>query len=266
MSGGSSGGTQAGGSAAPFAGGVSEAQSAFSPTFPFPNTGQAASSALGGISGLNTNPAANYGTAGYVGQQLQSYGNNLANSGQDLGTQALGAWQAGQDPQNALFAKQFQQQQDQSNAVNAMSGVASTPYGAALTTQGNQNFDLNWQNQQLQRENTAANTASTLLGAGGNAIGQGASAATSGLNIGQSIDTQQYNAQQQQIQDFLQYIGASGTNASQYLSALQGLLGGAVNQASVTNTGAQESNAANAASLGGLGSLLGGAGKLALAL
>lgn len=251
MSGGSS--TAAGGSAAPFAGAVQEAQAGFGGnSVPWAGTqGTAQQSALSGIQGINTNPAAQYGNAQAVGQNLTTQGNNLAG-------QASGAYAAGSDPQNALYAQQYQQNQDQTNAQNAMSGVAATPYGAALSNQSGQNFNLNWQNQQLQRENTAANTASTLAGAG-------TSEAGAGLTMGQSIDSQQANAQNTQIQDYIQYLLGNTSNSSALLSSINNSLGGAVSQAGVTNTGAQQSAAQGAASLGGLGSLIGGIGKLGTA-
>jgi len=152
------------------------------------------------------------------------------------------------DPQNALFNKLFQQQQDQSNAENAMAGVATTPYGAALTQQGNQNFDLAWQQQQLQREAQGAGTAGNLLGAAGGVLG----------NAGQAINVPA-NLTQQQISDYLNYINSSVNAASAFTSGTN----------SATNAGANSTNAlanaaqANNSGKGGLGSALGGIGSLA---
>lgn len=377
--GGSSG--QAGGSATPFAQQQGTANYAFG-NVPFPGIDQSQSSAYTGIGQLNTNPAAQYGQAAGVGQNLTGAGGQLAsqagnaysalsnaggaysnqfgalgtaatNTGDaygslfnTLGGQAGGTGQAaynqgastnsqlqpyvgqalqtGFDPQNALYAQQYQQNQDQVNAQNAMSGVATTPYGAALANQSGQNFNINWQNQELQRQQTAASTASQLAGAGntalqggtsslqagqnlagslygqganaqqtgqnlagslygqgasalGNLSGQGASSASSllgaggtaastGLGLGQSIDTQQYNAQQQQLQDYLQYVLGNTSNTSSYFGATNQNLSNALGQAGLNNTGAQQSNASTASSLSGLGSLLGSLGKLGLSL
>lgn len=259
---GGSSGTQAGGPA-PIA------QQTFDNTAfgqaPWANTGgQAQGAAYSGIQGLNTNPQAQYGNAQATGQNLTSQGSQLAGQGGQLAGQALDAWQAGQDPQNALYAQQYQQNQDQANATNAQNGVAGTPYGASLTNQSDQNFNLNWQQQQLARQQTAAGTASTLLGAGGSGLTAGANAATSGLGLGQSVDTQQANAQQNQIQDYLSYLLGNTSNSSALTGAQNTTYGNSVNAANVTNTGAQQSNAANAASLQGLGSLAGSAAKLLL--
>lgn len=216
MSGGGGSSTQAGG-AAPTA--LFNAENTSFGNIPFYGINQAQGNAFNSI---------NNSTASTAGQ------------GQNLANQATSAYQAGQDPQNALFAKQFQQQQDQQNATNAMNGVAGTPYGAALTTQGNQNFDLNWQNQQLQRENTAANTASTLLGSG-------------------------TSAQQQTIQDWLNYVLGNTTNASTALGLQNNTYADALGAAGLTNQAQQQSSALNSSSLAGLGSLVGSLAKLGLA-
>lgn len=202
-------------------------------------SGGSGGTAAGGAAPTNLLTAENniFGAPGAGAAQaqtgaLQGIGNtqNTAATGNALASQATGAYQAGQDPQNALFAKQFQQQQDQSNAVNAQNGVAGTPYGAALTTEGNQNFDLNWQNQQLGRENTAANTASTLLSAGA-------------------------APQQQTIQDFLSYFLGNTSNSSAYTGAANQTYANALGGAGLNNTAAQQSNAGITGALGGLGSL-----------
>jgi hypothetical protein len=69
--------------------------------------------------------------------------------------------QTGFDPQSALYNQQFQQQQDQQNAAAAMNGVAGSPYAAGLSNQANQNFNTNWQNQQLGRQTQALGAAGT---------------------------------------------------------------------------------------------------------
>jgi len=239
---GSGGGTQAGGPApAP----LLNAENRIFGSMPWANINQASPAAYSGIQGLNTNPAAQYGPAATVGQNLTGVGGQLA-------AQAPGAYAAGQDPQNALYAKLFQQQQDQQRATNAANGVAATPYGASLETQGNQNFNLGWQNNLLQRENTAASTASTLAGAGGGA-------AQTGLGIGQSIDTQQYNAKQQQIMDYIQYLLGNTSNSQAFTGAANNTYGAGVNAAGISNQAAQASNSGLLSGLSGLGSLAGSA-------
>ena len=69
--------------------------------------------------------------------------------------------QTGFDPQNALYNQQAGKTQDTSNAINAMYGLSQSPYGAGVAGQNQTNFNIDWQNAQLQREATA-------LGAYGN--------------------------------------------------------------------------------------------------
>jgi hypothetical protein len=195
---------------------------------------QADAGAIGGIGSLNTNPNASYAS----GAATQA-GNNLTATGQSFLPYAQQTLQTGFDPQNALYAQQFQQSQDQNNVAQAQSGVANTPYGAGITDQNNQNFNINWQNQQLGRQQTAANTASTLSGAAGNA-------ATTGTGIGQSVSTFNNQAQQQQIQDFLAYLqggtGATSAASSQY---------GTEANASIANQGLSNQALSGLGSLGG---------------
>lgn len=194
------------------------------------------------------------------------------------------ALQQGFDPQNALFNKLFQQQQDQSRAENAASGVATTPYGAALATQGDQNFDLAWQQQQLQRQATGANTASQLAGAGMGALSSGygnaanlGSAAIGALGTGANALSSGYgaasnllgaaggaigapaNLEQQQIQDYLNYINSSVNAASAFTGGTNSATNAGANS---TNSLVNAQNAANAGK-GGIGGALGNIGGLA---
>lgn len=236
-------GAQAGGSTAPFANVVNSNLTA--------EGGIAA-----GISNLNTNPASQY-------TQYPGYGNNLASSGSTLaGNQASSASAAGNNvignmfnDQSGYYSQLYQQNQDQTNAQNAMSGVAATPYGAALSNQSSQNFNNQWQSFLNAQQSTAANTASTLYGSANNSLGSEGSAISTGLGIGQGVDTQQYNAQQGSIQDLLSLL-------STYSGAQNQTLGGALTQAGLNNTGAQQSNANLTSELSGLGSLSASLAKL----
>ena len=143
-----------------------------------------------------------------VNSVLQGAGQNVYNqtqqNAQGLGGYANQALTNAFDPQMALYNKTFQQQQEQNLASQAQAGVATTPYGAGLSQQGNQNFDIAWQQAQLANQAQGANTASTLLGQSANQLGTGVNALTGAYGAGA-------NALQ----------GLYGTGAS----ALQGLSG-----------------------------------------
>ena len=79
-----------------------------------------------------------------AGLQAQAGGGLLMND-------AYGLYQMGFDPQQALYDKLRQQNTDQSAVMASMYGVGSSPYGAGLADQSNTNFNIDWQNQQLQR-------------------------------------------------------------------------------------------------------------------
>ena len=142
------------------------------------------------------------------------------------------------DPQQQLYQKMFQQNQDMANVQNSMSGVGTTPYGAGVADQSNQNFNINWANQQLGRQATGLQGAESAYGAAqpvGNA-GQaglvqsamlpyatqaaGAGANTQALQGGIGATT---SASQPTIQDLLAYLGVGNQANATYN---QGQIGG----------------------------------------
>ena len=228
---------------------------------PYSNTGAAANNAYSGIGNINQNPAASLGALQQSGGGLLTQGGNAINAGNAAGAYAPQALQTAFDPLSKQYAQQFAQNQNQANAVNAMSGVANTPYGAGLTQQADTNFNLGWQQQELQRQQTGAQTAQTLLGAqnaglgaGGNAIMQGGQALQQPLQMNQQ-------AVQQAIQDYLAYLQANTSNAAAYTGAANASTNAASNATGVLNQGTQQNNAATA----GLGSLAGTLGGYLIA-
>jgi hypothetical protein len=133
--------------------------------------------------------------------------------------------QTGMDPQGALYARTLQQVQDQQRVANAKSGVASSPFGAGLEGDASRNFNIDWQNQQLNRQTQAA-TAAEGLGSSAFNLGSGAAdlakssaslpyqtqqgqyqARINALSGGGPAITQASQPQQQAISDFLGYLG-----------------------------------------------------------
>ena len=135
------------------------------------------------------------------------------------------------DPQNALYAQLLNQNQNQANVQNSMSGVGTTPYGAGVADQSNQNFNINWQNQQLGRQATGLQGAESAYGAAqplGNAgqsalvqsamlpyatTAAGAGANTQALQGGIGATT---SASQPTIQDLLAYLGVGNQANATY--------------------------------------------------
>jgi hypothetical protein len=157
-------------------------------------------------------------------QQLQGGANSIMNTAFD--------------PQSALYNQLFQQNQDMANVQNTMSGVGTTPYGAGVADQSGQNFNINWQNQQLGRQATGLQGAEAAYGAAqplGNAGQAGlvqsamlpyatqsaaAGANTQALQGGIGATT---TASQPTIQDLLSYLGV-GNQTNQIYN--QGQIGG----------------------------------------
>lgn len=74
----------------------------------------------------------------------------------------------GFDPQNALYNRTAQQLTDQTNASLANSGIGNTPWGQGVLGNTLSNFNIDWQNNLLGRESTAAGAAGGLIGQAGN--------------------------------------------------------------------------------------------------
>lgn len=171
--------------------------------FQMPNQGAAANAAFQGIQNLpgqnlgqwstplaqqtgqnlyNNPYAGGYqqgaGVAGALGQQgaMGQFG-----AGGALGMAGLGQIpyagaieQTAFDPQSALYARTLGQVTDQTRAGLEARGIDNTPYGAGVEGQTLGNFNIDWQNAQLGRQQTGIQGAQQALGAAGGAIGQGA--------------------------------------------------------------------------------------------
>lgn len=184
-------------------------------------------------------PQANQYLAGSQGAGAAQYGSGAALAGTSLGQ--LGNVQQlmnmGFDPQSSLYNYTQNMNQQQNLAALSQSGVAGTPYGQGVNAMANDQFNMNWQNNQLGRASQAAGAAGGLLGSSGQGLNlgtglmqQGAatpynafaginqnalSALTGGANFGNTVG----QLPQQQIQDYLSYMqggtGQQQTNLNQ---------------------------------------------------
>lgn len=142
--------------------------------------------------------AGNYLT-GTLAPQLQGASTGLSNSANLANTYGLNVINTAMDPQNALYARTAQQVADAQQAANAAAGVANTPYGAGVAGQTAANFNIDWQNAQLQRQLSGLSGYDTNLGAVGNAQAQagnlGRGAAESEV-LGSGLPYSTHNAMQ----------------------------------------------------------------------
>jgi hypothetical protein len=181
---------------------------------------------------LGNNPYAQQYLSGSQGVGQATTGAGAALTGGALGQ--LGNVQAimnqGFDPQNALYNYTQNQNQQQNLAALGQSGIANTPYGQGVNDMANNQFNMNWQNNQLGREATAAGAAGGLLNNIGQNVNQGTSLMAQGvglpygaytgiqnnaigaLNSAGGAGVQASQIPEQQVQDYLAYLG-QGTQA-----------------------------------------------------
>ena len=95
---------------------------------PFLNAGQQAGGAYSSLAGA----------AGQAGSQLMGGANQLL--------------QTSMDPQQALYNYTLGNLTDQVNAGQAQRGLGTSPVGGAEINEALSNFNIDWQNQQLQRQ------------------------------------------------------------------------------------------------------------------
>lgn len=125
------------------------------------------------VYGLNNNPGTNQFLGG--ANQASQYGMQAAGQAAGGGDylQQIARMIGGQafDPQNALYGRTQQQVQEQIRASNEARGVNSTPYGAGVENKGMSDFNIDWQNNLLQRMIGGGGAAGNLMNSGVNLSG-----------------------------------------------------------------------------------------------
>jgi hypothetical protein len=167
--------------------------------------------------------------------------------GMDAAQQVLNT---GFDPQGALYNRTQQQVTDQQNALNSMYGLGSSAYGAGLAGQANENFNIDWQNQQLARQTQALGAygqeqgvvENNLTGLLGSAAGNYANLTNAGVN--------QYTGLTSNAVGNLTNLVNSGSNAynsgaSLAMQGQQQKLAGLAQAGALTNDTVANSNALN---------------------
>jgi hypothetical protein len=155
--------------------------------------------------------------ADIAGQQYGNLGTSLTNAANTQFAQQQPLLSAGQqvyntafDPQSALYNRTVQQLQDQTGATNSMYGLGSSAAGAGVANQALSNFNIDWQNQQLQRQLAGLQGYGSAIGQAGQAAAQGG--ALGGAGAG-------YTLQGGQIPyETAQYLGAQPANIGQQYS------------------------------------------------
>jgi hypothetical protein len=154
------------------------------------------------------------------GVQMSQQAANDFGAQQTLQNAGQSVYNLGMDPQQALYNRTQQQITDQSAAANSMYGLGSSAQGAQLQNQANENFNIDWQNQQLARATQGLqglDAAYNQAGAQGT-LGSAATQQSAGY-FGQVPGyTQQAGSVPMQAQQ--QVAGQGFTNAQNYSTAL----------------------------------------------
>lgn len=149
------------------------------------------------------------GVADLAGKQAGIYGQQAGLAGRqqqglyDAGNQILNT---AMDPRQALFQRTQQQLADQVNAGQAMRGLGNSAVGGQEYNQAMSNFDIDWQNQQLQRQLVGIQGAGQASNAGG----------AQGQLMGAYLAGQMGSAQAQP--GFTQQAGQVPISAQQYVA------------------------------------------------
>lgn len=199
--------------------------------------------AQGAMSGSNT--ASNYGM-GAAGNAMGT-GDYLSQMGRGITPYAMGVMNAGFDPQNALYGREAFKTQQSARAGNAARGLDTTPYGAGVENDAMRNFNIDWQNNLLQRMTSGLGAGTSAMGAGGNLMNMGAQTMAQAPGLAQQAGMFPYQTfnqiggdrlaalnqlsqagltatqvPQQGVSNYLNYLG-TGSNANSIANQTAGL-------------------------------------------
>jgi hypothetical protein len=218
--------------------------------------------------------AGNVASAGQtLGAQSLNDANGLAALGQSLGQYATPIIQTGFDPQGSLYNRTQQQTSDQTNAINAMNGVAGSPYGAGLAAQANNNFNIDWQNNAQTRQNSAIGALGTLdsniMGLYGGAQSLGAQGLDTMTATGQ-LPSEIFLNQEKANSAAIDQLVAGDNSAYSLTQQATADAGNYLNIGQTASAGAlnafKEQQSVDSAFWGAIGDLAGTAGQIALGI
>ena len=175
--------------------------------------------ALSNPYGQQTINAAGTGGGMVQGQATSDYG-----AAGQIGGAAGSVLNTAFDPQNALYAQEFQKNTDQTRAGLEARGLDTSAAGQGVENQSNQNFNLAWQNAQLGRQTQGLQASASGYG---QASGLGTAAGT--------------NYAQGGAMPFQAYTGVNDTTGSalaSYLGSIDSLGGNAAGANTLGATGA----------------------------
>lgn len=168
--------------------------------------------------GINYDPLVQAGQQ--AGQQAGAAGQQVQGLGDAMSSGALALLNAGQDPRQALYQRTAGQLTDQINAAQALRGLGTSPVGGAEYNQAMSNFNIDWQNQQLQRMLQATQGAGGAASMASNLYSQ---APLFTLASGQIPISAQQTAASAPGQAAVQYASGIGQSINPLIAQMQGL-------------------------------------------
>lgn len=195
---------------------------------------------------------------GYDPSQYMDYANQWASQAPQMFDYANQVMQTGFDPQNAIYNRAAERQQNQIRAAQGARGTQMAPYGAGQEGQLMGDFNLDWEGQQLQRQALASQAAAQLFGQGGQAF-QGAGQMAQG--IPQNIATYAGALQQLGMNAYAPQMWAAGQYGNMFGAGTGAQQGAYQNQLKQHEVNQSASNSM----WGGIGQMAGQLGSAAIA-
>ena len=210
-----------------------------------------------------------------LGNQGSQFSNLFNSTALSTLPQAQSVANMGLDPQKALYGQQLQQTNDQANVANAQYGLTGQQ-AAGNVNQADQNFNTNWENQQLQRAlqglsgldtnmtavGGAGSTANTV---GNNAAGQILAGGSTPYGVNQTVGGNQETALLQQISNLLgPSTSSAGTiaNLADYLGMGTNASAGSASQNNANYYAGLTGGAMGSQTGQAIGSMLGNSGSV----
>ena len=169
-----------------------------------------------------SNPWQGYGIQGaydasQMGQQQANnaygWGQAQSQTGASIMPYAYAVGNTAFDPQSALYNRTLQQTQEQQRVAQAARGINMTPYGGGLENDALRNFNIDWQNQQLNRQVQGGNALASMLNTAGTNMNYGQQLANNAPALYQTASLYPYQAAQGMTNDAI-----SGLNNSSSLT------------------------------------------------
>lgn len=199
------------------------------------------------------------------GQGLEALGNQYQ-------SYIPGVMATAYDPQNALYNQQRTAQGDQTNAILAQQGLGGSPFAAGVGAQAGTNFNLDWQNNQQQRQIAGLGAAQGLGQLDASLQTAGGDLGAAGLNTmyqGYAAPYQAFVGNQQTLDQALaaigQGLGTTGNLYGQESGSALGYLGVGQEAAQNALNSWKAQQQADQSFWGGIGSLVGDVAGIGLA-